>query len=213
VTPAGTIRVFLVDDHAVVRAGLRSLMESAEDMVVVGEAGTAAEAVREITITRPDVALLDGRLPDGSGVDVCRHVRATSPGTACLMLTSYDDDQALLGAVVAGAAGYLLKEVGTGDLLGAVRHVAAGGTLLDEDAVEDVRRRLRDPLADDERLGRLTGQERRVLHLLGEGRTNRQIGAELDIAEKTVKNYVSHLLVKLDVTSRTQAALLVAERR
>lgn len=209
----GATRVFLVDDHAVVRAGLRALVESADDLVVAGEAGTAAEAVRGITLARPDVALLDVRLPDGSGVDVCRQVGATSPGTRCLLLTSYDDDQVLLAAVQAGAVGLLLKEVGAGDILGAVRHVHGGGSLLDPVAVAQVRRRLQDPLAGDERLRGLTAQERRVLGLVGEGRTNREIAGELHLAEKTVKNYVSHLFVKLGVTSRTQAALLVATLR
>ncbi|GAA2024833.1 response regulator transcription factor [Pseudokineococcus marinus] len=206
-------RVVVVDDHAVVRAGLRALLESAGDLHVVAEAGTVADAVREITVSRPDVVLVDARLPDGSGVEVCRTVRSTSPGTRCLVLTSYDDDRALLAAVLAGAAGYLLKEIGTADLLGAVRHVHRGGDLVDAERVAEVRRRLEDPLAADERLADLTRQQRRVLQLLAEGRTNRQIATSMGLAEKTVKNYVSHLLVRLGVSSRTQAALLLAGTR
>ncbi|WP_432545099.1 response regulator [Kineococcus sp. SYSU DK002] len=204
------VRVFLLDDHAVVRAGLRAVLESDPEIEVVGEAGTVAEAVEGITLTRPDVAVLDGRLPDGSGVEVCRQARRLSPGTRSILLTSYDDDEAFLSAVVAGAAGYLLKEIGTGDLVGSVRAVHAGGSLLDPQAVEAVRRRLEDPLAADPRLAELTPQERRVLRLLGQGCTNRQIGRELHLAEKTVKNYVSNLLAKLGLSSRTQAAIYVA---
>ncbi|MEJ5868578.1 response regulator transcription factor [Pseudokineococcus sp. 5B2Z-1] len=210
---ATVTRVVVVDDHAVVRAGLRALLDSAGDLHVVAEAGTVADAVREITVSRPDVALVDARLPDGSGVEVCRTVRSTSPGTRCLVLTSYDDDRALLASVLAGAAGYLLKEIGTADLLGAVRHVHRGGDLVDVERVAEVRRRLEDPLAADERLADLTRQQRRVLQLLAEGRTNRQIATSMGLAEKTVKNYVSHLLVRLGVSSRTQAALLLAGAR
>ncbi|MEZ0164373.1 response regulator [Kineococcus sp. LSe6-4] len=201
------IEVFLLDDHAVVRAGLRAVLEADPGLRVVGEAGTVAEAVEGITLTRPDVAILDGRLPDGSGVEVCRQARLVSPGTRTLILTSYDDDEALLAAVLAGAGGYLLKEIGTTDLVGSVRTVHGGGSLLDPAAVEAVRRRLEDPLAADPRLAGLTPQERRVLKLLSEGRTNRQIGRELHLAEKTVKNYVSNVLAKLGLRSRTQAAL------
>ena len=201
------IRVFLLDDHAVVRAGLRAVLEVGEDIDVVGEAGTVAEAVEGIALTRPDVAVLDGRLPDGSGIEVCRQVRLVSGGTRTIMLTSYDDDEALVAAVLAGASGYLLKEIGTTDIVASVRAVHAGESLLDPDEVEQVRRRLEDPLAADPRLAELTPQERRVLGLLSEGWTNRQIGAELTLAEKTVKNYVSSLLAKLGLSSRTQAAL------
>lgn len=206
-------RVVVVDDHAVVRAGLRALLQSTGDLHVVGEAGTVADGVREITLARPDVALVDARLPDGSGVEVCRTVGSTSPGTRCLVLTSYDDDRALLAAVLAGAAGYLLKEIGAADLLGAVRSVHRGGDLVDAARVAEVQRHLEDPLAADERLADLTPQQRRVLQLLAEGRTNRQIASAMGLAEKTVKNYVSHLLVRLGVSSRTQAALLLAGAR
>jgi len=206
------IKVFLLDDHAVVRAGLRAVLEADEDIDVVGEAGTVAEAVEGITLTRPDVAVLDGRLPDGSGVEVCRQVRVVSPETRTIMLTSYDDDEAMLASVLAGASGYLLKEIGTTDIVASVRLVHAGGSLLDPGEVEQVRQRLEDPLAADPRLADLTPQERRVLGLLGEGWTNRQIGAELHLAEKTVKNYVSSLLAKLGLSSRTQAALFTTTR-
>jgi two-component system response regulator DevR len=207
------IRVFLLDDHAVVRAGLRAVLEAGEGVEVVGEAGTVVEAVEGITLLRPDVAVLDGRLPDGSGVDVCRQARLVSPHTRTIILTSYDDDQALMAAVLAGASGYLLKEIGTMDLVASIRTVSAGGSLLDADAVEQVRRRLQDPLAADPRLAGLTAQERRVLALLSEGRTNREIGDLLHLAEKTVKNYVSNVLAKLGMRSRTQAALYTTERR
>lgn len=204
--------VFLLDDHAVVRAGLRAVLEAGEDIDVVGEAGTVAEAVEGITRTRPDVAVLDGRLPDGSGVEVCRQVRLVSPGTRTIMLTSYDDDEALVASVLAGASGYLLKEIGTTDIVASVRAVHAGRSLLDPAEVEAVRRRLEDPLAADPRLVDLTPQERRVLGLLSEGWTNRRIGSELHLAEKTVKNYVSSLLAKLGLSSRTQAALFTTAR-
>lgn len=204
--------MFLLDDHAVVRAGLRAVLEAGEDIDVVGEAGTVAEAVEGITLTRPDVAVLDGRLPDGSGVEVCRQVRLVSPQTRTIMLTSYDDDEALVASVLAGASGYLLKEIGTTDIVASVRAVHAGRSLLDAAEVEAVRRRLEDPLAADPRLADLTPQERRVLGLLSEGWTNRQIGAELHLAEKTVKNYVSSLLAKLGFSSRTQAALFTTAR-
>jgi DNA-binding NarL/FixJ family response regulator len=211
-TPDARISVFLLDDHAVVRAGLRAVLEAGEDIDVVGEAGTVAEAVEGITLTRPDVAVLDGRLPDGSGVEVCRQVRLVSPQTRTIMLTSYDDDEALVASVLAGASGYLLKEIGTTDIVASVRAVHAGRSLLDAAEVEAVRRRLEDPLAADPRLADLTPQERRVLGLLSEGWTNRQIGAELHLAEKTVKNYVSSLLAKLGLSSRTQAALFTTAR-
>jgi two-component system, NarL family, response regulator DevR len=207
------ISVFLLDDHAVVRAGLRAVLEAGDDIDVVGEAGTVAEAIEGITLTRPDVAVLDGRLPDGSGVDVCRQVRLVSPDTRTIMLTSYDDDEALVASVLAGASGYLLKEIGTTDIVASVRAVHAGQSLLDPVEVEAVRRRLEDPLAADPRLADLTPQERRVLGLLSEGWTNRQIGSELHLAEKTVKNYVSSLLAKLGLSSRTQAALFTTARR
>ncbi|MFB9375887.1 response regulator [Kineococcus gynurae] len=203
--------VVLVDDHAVVRAGLRAVLESDPGIRVVAEAATVAEALAALARTRPDVAILDGRLPDGSGIEVCRRLRTASPATRAIILTSYDDDQALLAAVLAGAAGYLLKEIGTTDLVDSVRRVHAGESLLDPAAVETVRRRLADPVAADPRFDALTAQERRVLALLGNGSSNRQIGREMDLAEKTVKNYVSSVLAKLHLQSRTQAALLLRD--
>lgn len=203
-----TVRVFLVDDHEVVRRGVADLLEAEPDLEVVGEAGSAAEALARIPALRPDVAVLDVRLPDGDGVSVCRELRS-STDVACLMLTSFDDDEALFDAILAGAAGYVLKQVRGSDLLSAIRTVAAGGSTLDPRAARLVMERMRaqdhpeaDPLAD------LTAQERRVLALIGQGLTNRQIGAELYLAEKTVKNYVSSILAKLGLERRVQAAVL-----
>ena len=211
-----TLRVFLLDDHEVVRAGLRSLLESEEDLVVAGEAGTVAEALVRVPLAKPDVAILDVRLPDGSGIEVCRQIRSDHPDVACLMLTSYADDEALLAAIMAGAAGYVLKQVGGSDLVADTRKVGAGGTLLDPKLTERVLDRLRRGPQEDERLASLTPQERRILDRIAEGRTNRQIGEELFLAEKTVKNYVSNLLAKLGMARRTQAAVFaakLAERR
>jgi DNA-binding NarL/FixJ family response regulator len=211
-----TVRVFLLDDHEVVRRGLRDLLEAEDDLEVVGEAGTAEEAVGRILATSPDVCVLDVRLPDGNGVEVCRAIRERRPELACLMLTSFSDDEALLEAVLAGAAGYLLKQVRGSDVVDAVRRVAAGQSLLDPATTGSLLRRLREGSAEDERLGTLTDQERKVLHLLAEGRTNRQIADELFLAEKTVKNYVSNLLAKLGMSRRTEAAVWAArleERR
>lgn len=202
-----TIRVFLVDDHEVVRTGLRALLESAEDLEVVGEAGTMADALVRIPLANPDVAVLDVRLPDGSGIEVCREVRSDHPDVACLMLTSYADDEALLAAVMAGAAGYVLKQVGGTDLVADVRKVAAGGSLLDPRLTERVLDRIRQGPQEDKRLATLTAQERRILDQIAQGRTNRQIGEELFLAEKTVKNYVSNLLAKLGMERRTEAAV------
>ena len=201
-----TLRVFLLDDHEVVRAGLRSLLEGSEDIVVVGEAGTAADALARIPPTRPDVAILDVRLPDGSGVEVCREIRSHHPEIACLMLTSYADDEALFAAIVAGAAGYVLKQVGGTDLVGDIRRAGAGKSLLDPALTEQVLKRLREGPKEDLRLASLTPQERRILDLITEGRTNRQIAETMFLAEKTVKNYVSNLLSKLGMERRTQAA-------
>ena len=202
------IRVYLVDDHEVVRRGLRQLLED-EGIEVVGASGSAAEATRRITALRLDVALLDGRLPDGTGIDVCRDVRSCDPRIACLILTAYDDDAALFGAIVAGAAGYVLKTIAGMDLVDAVRRVSAGQSLLDPELTARVLARLREGPGEDPRLARLTTQERRILVLIGEGLTNRQIGARLFLAEKTVKNYVSALLAKLGMERRTQAAVFV----
>lgn len=204
------LRLFLVDDHEVVRAGLRSLLEDAEDIEIVGEAGTVKDALVRIPLARPDVAILDVRLPDGSGVEVCRQIRSDHPEVACLVLTSYADDEALLAAVMAGAAGYVLKQVGGRDLVADIRTVGTGGTLLDPAITERVIARLRRGPMEDERLASLTPQERRILDRIAEGRTNRQIGEELFLAEKTVKNYVSNLLAKLGMQRRTEAAVFAA---
>jgi two-component system, NarL family, response regulator DevR len=206
------VRVFLMDDHEVVRRGLRDLLEAEGEFVVVGEAGTAAQALARVPALNPQVAVLDVRLPDGNGVTVCRELRSRMPELACLMLTSFSDDEALFDAILAGAAGYLLKQVGGTDLVGAVRAVAAGGSLIDPKLTATVLARLRsggpkDPLAA------LTAQERRILDLIGEGLTNRQIGERLHLAEKTVKNYVSSLLSKLGIERRVQAAVMVSELR
>jgi two-component system response regulator DevR len=205
------IRVFLLDDHEVVRRGLRDLLESDGDIEVVGESGSAVEATRRIPALRPDVAILDGRLPDGSGIDVCRDVRSQDPTIAALVLTSYDDDEALFSAIMAGAAGYVLKQVRGRDLLDAVRRVAAGQSLLDPAVTQQVLDRLREGPKQDKALAGLTDQERRVLELIGEGLTNRAIGERLFLAEKTVKNYVSSLLAKLGLERRTQAAVFASK--
>jgi DNA-binding NarL/FixJ family response regulator len=200
-----SIRVFLLDDHEIVRTGLRSLFEAAADFVVVGEAGTSAEALDRIPPTRPHVALLDVRLPDGSGIEVCREIRSKSPEIACVMLTSYADDEALLAATLAGASGYVLKQVGASSLVDDVRRVAGGQSLLDPDLSKRAIERFRDG-PEDPLLTKLTPQERRILDLVADGQTNRQIAATLFLAEKTVKNYVSNLLAKLGMERRTQAA-------
>ncbi|MDJ1131582.1 response regulator [Streptomyces iconiensis] len=208
----GRIRVFLVDDHEVVRRGVHDMLSVEPDIEVVGEAGTAAEATARITATRPDVAVLDVRLPDGSGVEVCREVRSRDEDIRCLMLTSYSDDEALFDSIMAGASGYVLKAIRGTELLTAVRDVAAGKSLLDPIATQRVLERLRDggtPRQDD-RLAGLTEQERKILDLIGEGLTNRAIGAQLHLAEKTIKNYVSSLLSKLGMERRSQAAAYVA---
>jgi DNA-binding NarL/FixJ family response regulator len=204
------IGVFLLDDHEIVRRGVRELLEAEPDIVVVGEAGTAASALARIPALRPDVAVLDVRLPDGDGVSVCRDIRSTMPEVACLMLTSFGDDEALFDAIMAGAAGYVLKQIRGTDLVGAVRAVASGQSLLDPEAASRVMRRMRDQAARSDPLSGLTGQERRILELIGEGLTNRQIGAKMFLAEKTIKNYVSALFTKLGMERRTQAAVYAA---
>lgn len=205
------IRVFLVDDHEVVRRGVAALLSTEDDIEIVGEAGTAQQAMARIPALRPDVAVLDVRLPDGNGVEVCREVRSRTPGLCCLMLTSFADDDALFDAVMAGAAGYVLKQIHGSDLVGAVRTVAGGESLLDPKTTASMLRRLRDQAIRTDPLAALTGQERHILELIGEGMTNRQIGERLFLAEKTVKNYVSNLLAKLDMQRRTQAAALAAQ--
>ncbi|AGI89410.1 response regulator transcription factor [Streptomyces albidoflavus] len=208
----GKITVFLLDDHEMVRRGVHEMLSAEDDIEVVGEAGTAAEALTRIPATRPDVAVLDVRLPDGSGVEVCREVRSRDESVKCLMLTSYADDEALFDAIMAGASGYVLKAIRGADLLDAVRQVAAGHSLLDPAATARVLERLRGhgTPGDDDRLSGLTEQERRILDLIGEGLTNRAIGERLHLAEKTIKNYVSALLAKLGMERRSQAAAYVA---
>jgi two-component system, NarL family, response regulator DevR len=211
-----TISVFLLDDHELVRTGLKTVFESEADIEVVGEAATAAEALVRIPQARPDVAILDVRLPDGQGVEVCREIRSTvDPAPACLMLTSYSDDDALFGAIMAGAAGYMLKQVSGRSLVDAVRTVAVGGSLLDATLTASVMNKLRgeNVSAPDPRYEQLSPQERRVLDLVAEGLTNRQIAARLFLAEKTVKNYVSSVLHKLGVERRTSAAVYMSQRR
>jgi DNA-binding NarL/FixJ family response regulator len=204
------IQVFLLDDHEIVRRGVRELLEGQPDIIVVGEAATAAAALARIPALRPNVAVLDVRLPDGDGVSVCREIRAQLPEVACLMLTSFGDDEALFDAVMAGAAGYVLKQIRGTDLVGAVRTVASGQSMLDAKAASQLMARLRDTSRKRDPLEGLTGQERKILELIGEGLTNRQIGERLYLAEKTVKNYVSALFQKLGMERRTQAAAYAA---
>jgi two-component system response regulator DevR len=204
------IRVFLLDDHEVVRRGIADLISLEKGMTVVGEAGSKAEALTRIPAARPDVAVLDVRLPDGTGVEVCREIRSALPDLKCLMLTSYADDEALFDAIMAGASGYVLKEIRGNDLVDAVRQVAAGKSLLDPAATQRVLDRLREGERHDDRLEGLSDQEQRILELIGDGLTNRQIGEAMHLAEKTVKNYVSSLLAKLGMQRRTQAAALAA---
>ena len=207
---AETIRVFLLDDHEIVRMGVRDLLEAEPGITVIGEAGTAASALARIPALKPDVAILDIRLPDGDGVSVCRDIRSKMPQLACLMLTSFSDDEALFDAIMAGAAGYVLKQIRGTDLVGAVRTIASGQSLLDPEAASRVMRRMRDQATAADPLAGLTDQERRILALIGEGLTNRQIGDRLFLAEKTVKNYVSALFAKLGMQRRAQAAAYAA---
>jgi len=209
---SAVIRVFLLDDHEIVRRGVRELLESTGTMTVVGEAGTAEEAYGRIPATAPDVAVLDVRLPDGNGVEVCREIRSKHPEIHCLMLTSYSDDEALFDAIMAGADGYVLKQIKTSDLIDAVTKIAAGESLLDPKLSAKVLDRLRNGEAEDDRLKHLTEQERRILALLAEGLTNRQIADQMFLAEKTVKNYVSNLLAKMGMSRRTEAAVYAARQ-
>jgi DNA-binding NarL/FixJ family response regulator len=204
------IKVFLLDDHEIVRWGVKDVLEAEPDITVVGEAGTAASALARIPALRPDVAVLDVRLPDGDGVSVCRDIRSKMPEVACLMLTSYGDDDALFDAIMAGAAGYVLKQIRGTDLAAAVRTVASGESLLDPEAAGRVMNRMRERATRSDPLAGLTEQERRVLELIGEGLTNRQIGEQMFLAEKTVKNYTSALFAKLGMERRTQAAAYAA---
>ncbi len=210
-----TLRVFLLDDHEIVRRGVRELLEAEGDLEVVGEAGTAEQALTRIPATNPEVAVLDVRLPDGDGIEVCREIRACNPDVQCLMLTSFADDEALFTAIMAGAAGYVLKQVRGNELVDAVRRVGRGESLLDPAVTRRVLERLRTKPEEDD-LALLTEQERKILDLIAEGNTNRQIGEKLFLAEKTVKNYVSNLLAKLGMSRRTEAAVYaarMAERR
>ena len=208
-----TVRVFLLDDHEVVRRGVADLLEAEPDLTVVGEAATAAEALARVPAARPDVAVLDVRLPDGDGVTVCRELRSRLPDLRCLMLTSFADDDALFDAIMAGASGYVLKQIRGTDLVGAVRTVADGQSLLDPRTTAKVLERMRAAAEDKGPVAALSEQERMVLALIGEGLTNREIGERMFLAEKTVKNYVSHLLAKLGMQRRTQAAILATELR
>ena len=204
------IRVFLLDDHEVVRRGIAELLQAEGDIEVVGESSTVAEATRRIPALRPDVAILDARLPDGSGIDVCRDVRSIDPEIKGLILTSYEDDEALFAAIMAGAAGYVLKQIRGTDLVDTVRRVAAGQSLLDPAVTQRVLERIRHPVDEPVELRSLTEQERRILEHVAEGLTNREIASRMFLAEKTVKNYVSSLLAKLGVERRTQAAVLAS---
>ncbi|MCO6004133.1 response regulator transcription factor [Actinoallomurus purpureus] len=206
-----TVRVFLLDDHEVVRRGVAALLSSESDIEIVGEAGSAEQALARIPAARPDVAVLDVRLPDGDGVSVCREIRSRMPEVACLMLTSFSDEEALFDAVMAGAAGYVLKQIHGSDLVSAVRTVASGQSLLDPRSTAQMLQRLRERQTRKDPLAALSAQERQILELIGEGLTNRQIGERLFLAEKTVKNYVSNLFAKLDMRRRTQAAAFVAQ--
>ena len=208
---AVTIRVFLLDDHELVREGVRSLLESDEDIEVVGEASTAAEAIIRIPLAKPDVAILDVRLEDGSGVEVCRDVRSVMPELVCLMLTSFADDEALYASVMAGAAGYVLKQIRARDLIEDVKKVAGGASLMDPRAVARVVERIANPPAGDPALSTLSPQERRILDLIAVGNTNRQIAESMFLSEKTVKNYVTNLLAKLKMNSRTEAAIFATK--
>ena len=207
-------RIMLVDDHEVVRNGLRAMLEAHDDLEVVAEAGTAADAVLRARSYKPDVVVMDVRLPDRSGVEACRDIRAENPGIHVLMLTSFSDDQALFDSIMAGAAGYVLKQIRGGDLVEGIRRVAAGESLLDPAVTARVLDRVRNPQGDqDPRLARLTPTEARILDMIAEGLTNREIGERVHLAEKTVKNYVSTILTKLQVSRRAEAAAYVAERR
>ncbi|MEW1581044.1 response regulator transcription factor [Streptomyces microflavus] len=210
------VTVFLLDDHEVVRRGVHDLLDGEPDMTVVGEAGTAAQALARIPALRPRVAVLDVRLPDGDGVAVCRELRSRMPGLACLMLTSFDDEEALLDAIVAGASGYVLKQITGTDLVQAVRTVASGRSMLDPGATARVMARLRKDAVQDDRpsgVEALTTREQDILALIGEGLTNREIGLRLHLAEKTVKNNISRILAKLGVERRVQAAVLATQAR
>jgi len=202
--------VFLLDDHEVVRRGLRELLEAEDDLTVVGEASTAEEALARVPSTQPDVAILDVRLPDGDGVEVCREIRSRQPSVRCLMLTSFADDEALFSAIMAGASGYLLKQVRGTDLVDGVRRVGRGESLLDPSVTSRVLERIRANQNQTDELASLSGQEHKILDLVAEGLTNREIGERMFLAEKTVKNYVSNVLAKLGMSRRSEAAAYAA---
>ncbi|MEV4666204.1 response regulator transcription factor [Microbacterium sp. LWO12-1.2] len=205
------VRIFLVDDHEVVRRGIAGILAGQDGFAVVGEASTCQEAMAGIPVVAPDVVVLDVHLPDGSGIDLCRQIRTEHPRTQCLILTAYDDDDALVAAVLGGAAGYLLKNVRTLELIAAIRSLSEGRTLLSNALVRQVSQRMDDAPVDDPRFGSLNEREKQILALIADGMTNRQIGETLSLAEKTVKNYVSSLLNKLGLERRTQAAILHVE--
>jgi two-component system, NarL family, response regulator DevR len=208
-----TIRVFLLDDHELVREGIRSLLVSDPDLEVVGEAATAADALTRIPLAKPDVAILDVRLEDGSGIEVCRELRSASPDLACLMLTSFADDDALYASVMAGAAGYVLKQIKARDLIEDVKRVASGESLMDPRAVARVVERISNPPKADPSMASLSPQEQRILEHISEGMTNKQIAESMFLAEHTVKNYVTGLLRKLKMSSRTEAAIYATKRK
>jgi len=205
-----TLRISLIDDHEVVRAGLKALIDSQEDMTVVGEAGTVEEGVRRVGFDEPDVVVLDVRLPDGSGVEACRMIRERFPDVKVLMLTSFADEEALMAAILAGASGYVLKRIKTQELVGDIRRVGAGESLLDPEMTDRLFTRLRQGDSDDPLLGKLTGQERTIVEHISAGMTNKQIAEEMFLAEKTVKNYVSNILAKMGMSRRSEAAAYVA---
>lgn len=206
-----TIRVFLLDDHEIVRRGVRELIDGEDDLVVVGEAGTGAEAIARLPSTRPDVAVLDVQLGEGSGVEVCRDIRSMMPEVGCLMLTSFSDDEAVVESVLAGAQGYVLKQVVGSDLIESIRAVAAGRSLIPADVVEKVRDHVRAIQAVEDRIAELGPRERAILALLADGHTNREIGERLFLSEKTVKNYMSNVLRTLGMHRRTEAAVFAAK--
>ena len=205
-----TLRVELVDDHEIVRQGLRTMIEAEEDLVVVGEAGTVEDAIRRVGFDEPHIVILDVRLPDGSGIEACREIRARWPHINVLMLTSFADDEALFASIMAGASGYVLKQIKGTDLLESIRKVGRGASLLDPEMTDRVFRRIRGEEPDDPLLGKLSTQERKILDFIADGLTNRQIAAEMFLAEKTVKNYVSNVLSKLEMSRRSEAAAYAA---
>ena len=211
-TKPAPLRVMLVDDHEIVRDGIKAMLDTQDDIVVTAQAGSVQEAIDEAGRTRPDVVVMDVRLADGSGIEATRQIRADHPETKVLMLTSFADDEALFSSIMAGASGYVLKQVKSGELLRAIRAVGAGDSLLDPGVTTAVLDRLRKGkhLLKDEKLARLSPQEERILTLVADGRTNREIGEELHLAEKTVKNYVSSILSKLEVARRAEAAAYLA---